>query len=178
MSEQSAEKDAILDWRDLAPAPERHECDCRFCDMGGDDEPIKWPMLVIADGDGVEYVSDRFMMIRADLAPVPDGYEGDVMGREPEGRAKASGLVASLAGVSNERPTGEHFRWSTLKALELTGWDLRVLRGTDKRVAIVDRDGLPIGVTIVASRVIDDYWSDDFTRIYEHVSSPGRGDTP
>lgn len=160
----SAEKDApqILDWRDLAPEPEWHECDCRYCDMGGDQEPTEWPLLLIADGDGVDYVTDRFMMIRADLAPVPDNYEGVVVASRPN----CSDLLASLAGISTERPVGQHFRWSTLKALELTGWDLRLLHGSDKRVAVVDREGLPIGVTAVSSHECNDVWDKDFTRPY------------
>jgi hypothetical protein len=169
VSEQhSAENDGpILDWRDLAPEPEWHECDCRFCDMGGDQEPIEWPLLIVADGDGVNYVTDRFMMIRADLAPIPEGYKGVVLPDRPN----ASDLLASLAGISTEPPVGRHFRWSTLKALELTGWDLRLLQGSDKRVAVVDREGLPIGVAIASSHECDDVRAKGFTRPY--VIPPG-----
>jgi hypothetical protein len=160
---------SILDWRHLAPEPQRHECDCRFCDLAGDDEPLEFPTLVIADGDGVDYVTDRYLMVRGDLAPVPDGYEGQVITQRPD----ASGLLASLAGISNRHPVGFHFRWSILKALDLTGWDLRLINGktdpaTGQRVAVVDQDGLPIGVAISVSesRRIDNEWSKDFSCEY------------
>lgn len=130
--------------------------------MGGGQEPPEWPSLVVADGDGLDYVTDRFLMIRADLAPVPDDYEGVVI----PGRPNASDLLASLAGISTERPVGRHFHWSTLKALELTGWDLRVLHGSDKRVAVVDRTGLPIGVAIATAERGDGWDNKDVTRTY------------
>lgn len=168
----TTEKEAVLDWRALAPKPERHDCDCRFCDMAGYPEPTEWPLLVIADRDGVDYVTDRYMMIRADLAPVPADYEGGVLHDRPN----VSNLLASLAGVSSERPVGQHFRWSTLKALGLTGWDLRVLTGVARHVAVVDRAGLPIGVAIASSRECDDAWDKDSTRPYvTSVTPPGEG---
>lgn len=160
---------AMLDWRDLVPEPEWHYCDCRFCDQDGEQEPTQWPLLVraeVRDGEFVgEYVADRFLMVRADLAPIPHEYEAT----HPQ-VANATNLLCSLAGVTDERPPGsQHFRWSTLKALALTGWDLRVIEGSDKRVAVVDAEGDPIGVTIAATRICDDERSADFTRPYaEH----------
>lgn len=157
---------AALDWRDLAPEPAWHECDCRFCELDGDQEPIQWPLLVraeVRDGEYVgEYVTDRFLMVRADLAPIPDEYEATT----PQ-VANATNLLCSLAAVTDEPPHGsQHFRWSTLKALALTGWDLRLIEGSDKRVAVVDAEGNPIGVTIAATRTCDDERSPDFTRPY------------
>ena len=171
MGERFAEKaQPVLDWRELAPEPEWHSCECRFCDMDGEREPQEWPLLVVADGDGVDYVTDRYLMVRADHAPIPEGYEGVVA---PE-RPNASDLLSSLIGISTERPVGQHFRWSTLKALDLTGWDLRVLRGSDRRVAVVDREGLPIGVTIASKREHADEWDKEFTRPYEVRTPPGQ----
>lgn len=161
-----------LDWRDLAPEPEWHECDCRFCDLGGDQEPVQWPLLVraeVREGEFVgEYVTDRFLMVRADLAPIPNEYEATT----PQ-VANATKLLCSLAAVTDEPPHGsQHFRWSTLKALALTGWDLRVIQNSDKRVAVVDGGGVPIGVTIIASRTCDDLGRADFTRPYsDHLES-------
>lgn len=166
---------AVLDWRDLAPEPEWHECDCRFCDMGGDQEPIRWPLLVTAQAGGVEYVTDRYLMVRADRAPVPADYESLI-----PTPANATDLVDSLADVSDFRPApDQHFRQSTLKALSLTGWDLRLIRGSEKRVAVVDEEGDPIGVTITATHVCEDESSADLTRPYaDHIESfrPESGD--
>lgn len=132
-----------LDWRDLAPEPDIHECDCSHCDMGGDLEPIKWPTLVVArDGDAV-YVTDRYLLVEAAVAPVPDGYEGPVFDKGTD----AASLVACLDAVTDEPATGLSFQWSTLKAVETMGWRLRHIAGSDKRVAVV-ADGRPIGVTI------------------------------
>lgn len=153
---------AVLDWRDLAPEPEWHECDCRFCDLGGDQEPIQWPLLVTAQAEGVEYVTDRYLMVRADRAPVPTGYEAIV-----PTSANATDLVSSLADVSDFRPApDQHFRQSTLKALALTGWDLRLIKSSEKRVAVVDEQAVPIGVTIIATHTCEDERSVDFTRPY------------
>lgn len=159
---------AVLDWRDLAPEPEWHECDCRFCDMSGDQEPIRWPLLVTAQADGVEYVTDRYLLVPADRAPVPADYESVI-----QGIANASELVEALADTSDLKPTAnQHFRQSTLKALALTGWDLRLIAGSDKRVAVIDEDGTPIGITIAATHTCDDESSADFTRPYVEKESP------
>ena len=137
---------SILDWRELAPAPVPHNCNCENCDLVGEDEPIDWPVLVTV---GKDYVTDRYMMIRAELAPVPDGYEGPAMEGPPDVAHRWT------EPVSDKPADIALFRQQTALAMALTGWRLMLLdhpaKATDaarRRVGIVTADGEHIGWAI------------------------------
>lgn len=137
----------VLDWRELAPPQGIHCCDCDRCDDVGELEPILWPLLVTMTVDGVDYVTDRYVMIRADLAPVPDGYEGPVLGpTAPPTRA----FIAAT--VTDQTADGLTFPASTLAAIRAGGWRLRLLtpyvsvsRKPSPAVAIVTDEGEHVG---------------------------------
>lgn len=154
---QVTEQAAILDWRELASPPEQHVCDCGYCEMVGEPEPVQWPTLVPVPGEP-EYVTDRYLAIHADLAPVPEGYEGPVLSGGPK-------IPDSWHGeVLDQPPLGLHFRWQTMLAVERMGWRLRLLanetRAWNERVtlvAVVSADGQHIGWT-AAQKPADDAW--------------------
>lgn len=159
----------VLDWRELAPPQQTHECDCSYCQEKGELEPVQWPLLVTFDLDGVSYVSDGLMAIRADLAPVPDGYEGTVRAvkNAPPGPAKGAAPLRTQA-------YGVHFRWHVMKAIDATGWQLRLLDHPEDAPdnerflhAVFAADNTThIGWAMAAREPQDDYWSESFTREY------------
>lgn len=166
MTDQTADK-ALFDWRDIAPPPEIHSCECRHCDMGGELEETEWPMLVTFAVAGTEYVTDRYLAARADLAPVPEGYEGPV-------HAATTPAKFLTTPATDEPANGMHFRWHTIKAIESTGWRLRILAHPDGatehtrlQVGVVDANGELIGCAIAAKQGDDDEWG---TR--EYVEGP------
>jgi hypothetical protein len=135
-----------LDWRKLVDEPELHSCGCDHCPVNGNFEPTFWPTLVATSVDLISHVTDRWMAVRTELAPIPDGYEGEVQDGPP---LRAAFFRAQITDMS---PTGLRFRPATLKALELTGWRLRLAEhaadaspATTRACAIIDAEGRPIG---------------------------------
>lgn len=169
MNAEKASENALLNWRDLAPPQEIHGCDCGCCEMGGELEAIEWPMLVTFDLDGARYVTDRYLAVREDFAPVPEGYEGAVQHIEtaPDGPAAGATPLRTQA-------RGVHFRWHVMKAVESTGWQLRLLDhpadATARArllVAVFAADNeTHIGWAMSAKTPTDDDWSSNFTREY------------
>lgn len=140
----------ILDWNAILPEPIVHECNCGNCDHVGELEDVDAPLLLTMVVAGVSYVTDRFLAIRADLAPIPDGYEGPTQG--PIER-HVSGFMASR--VTAQTPDNPRLRQPTVKALEQTGWKLRVLTHADdvsevqrRTLAVVTPEGEHIGWAI------------------------------
>lgn len=160
---------ARLDWRELAPPQETHSCDCGYCEMGGEPELAQWPFLVTFDLDGVRYVTDRYFAVRANLAPVPDGYEGPTQHID---QAPAGPLAGTPPLRTQAR--GLHFRWQVMRAVEAMGWQLRLLdhpedatEAQQRLVAVFAADNeTHIGWAMSAKRQDDDYWSSTFTREY------------
>ena len=144
---------AVLDWRNLADVPQVHECDCRYCEMGGDDEPVNWPDLVTAKRGDTAYVSDRFMMVRADRAPIPEGYEGLVI-------SQCVDLGSGWAEPVTSRPADDlFFRRSIRVAMNLTNWHLVHLDhpsgaalNNRARVGVLDEKGDHIGWAMSSRR--------------------------
>lgn len=142
----------VLDWRELAPPQDAHWCDCEHCDLKGALEPIEWLLLVPMDVDGVDYVTDRFMMVRADLAPIPNDYEGHV---HPPSVPPARGFID--AAVTTTPADGLLFPRHVLKGVRLGGWRLRLLapymearsenkaRASTPAVAVVTTAGEHVG---------------------------------
>lgn len=113
---------STFDWRTLAPPQDTHDCDCEFCDRGGELHPVEWPVLVPMLIGGVEYVTDRFMVLRADLAPIPDGYVGPVLDL---GERAPSGFL--LAPPTDIPATDLTFRPEYVAAVETVGARLVLL---------------------------------------------------
>lgn len=158
---------SALDWRELAPAPEIHDCDCNYCDSNGLLEEIKWPSLVTCTVEGVPFVTDRYLMVRADLAPVPDGYEGVVTPMQND-------LDETFLGPAplTRQAYGVHFRWSVMKAIDLMGWQLRYLDYPDdakrplKFAVFAQDNATQIGVAMSAREPVDSDWGNEQTREY------------
>lgn len=157
---------SVLDWRELAPPQETHWCDCDRCDEQGGPEPVDWPLLAPI---GTEYVTDRYLAIRADLAPIPDDYEGQVLEHGPD-----SIPDRWRCAVTDQAPTGTHFRWQTIKALEITGWRLRVPAHADADTypapflhAVIDSSGEQIGWAMSVKSVVTNPSVFGHTRPYE-----------
>lgn len=144
----------ILDWRELAEAPEPHFCDCSYCEMEGELEEIDWPTLVTTKRGDVEYVTDRYMMVRAERAPVPDDYEGSALPGPVD-------LGDRWQELPTDRPADDlTFRRSIRLALSLTKWRLVHLDHaadasviTRKRVGVLDERGEHIGWAIASKEV-------------------------
>lgn len=154
-----------FDWRTLASEPAIHDCDCGYCDMGGEPEEKEWPALVKVTVNGADYVTDRMLALRADIAPVPDGYEGAVI-KGPRDTDWETTFGESAEGLV--------FRASVLQVIESQGWRLRLLvTGGEvqggRKVAVVDADDAHIGWA-VSCRENDDYYSESFARRYEVTS--------
>jgi hypothetical protein len=151
----------VLDWRQLVDEPEIHACGCPHCPVDGELEPIAWPALFTTLANNVPHVTDRWVSIRADRAPIPDGYEGPV-------DDTASLRPAFTRATATDQPATDLRFWpSTLKALELTGWRLRLLVHRDdaprlaKRVvAVVDERGEQIGLTLATSHGAGDLYEE------------------
>lgn len=148
----TTKREAVLDWAITVPPPEIHACDCGYCEMNGDLEDPVWPMLAKAEQDGTEYVTDRYLMVRADLAPVPDTYPGKV----------GQTIKITTPMVPNEATdapaNGMRFREPTIEAIKECGWRLRLIDGMEKRVAVIDRSGSVIGVAISTPQGDNTYW--------------------
>lgn len=145
----------LLDWRALAPDPEPHACGCDLCPHDGALEPIAWPQLTRTTIEHVPAITERFMVVMAARAPIPDGYEGEVLDGPPIMRA-----AFLRAPVTDQPATGMYFRWQIIKAMDLTGWRLRLLDGTGlsehhrRVVSIVDAGGVRVGWAMSSSEPV------------------------
>lgn len=161
----------VLDWRELAPPPEMHSCDCAYCEEVGEWQPVAWPSLIPCAVDGVTHVTDRFLMIKAEEAPIPDGYEGPIL--------KGPDLALDewrASPVTDQPAEGIPFRWQVIKATEMTGWRLRLLDHPDdasdhtkRAVGVVTATGDHIGWAMSTKDRVDDSRSDRFTRDYTEL---------
>lgn len=139
-----------LDWRDIAPEPELHSCDCEHCHLTGEPEDVDPAFLLVMDVDGEQYVTDRFMAIKIDRAPLPEHYGGPML--PPIEKRRVGFMADEVSGT----PANRHrFRDSITKALLLTGWTVWELDtpptadDRDRRaVAIMDAEDNHIGWAI------------------------------
>lgn len=162
----------FLDWRELAPPPEIHSCDCDFCEENGEWQPINRPSLIRCTVDGAAYISDRFMMLKAYAAPIPVDYEGATLGGPDFDRDDYR-----AASVLDQPAEGMAFRWHVVKAVEMTGWRLRLLAhpedATDHAklaVGVVNAEGEHIGWAMSVKERVDDERNERFTRDYTEVT--------
>lgn len=158
----------VLDWRALAPDPDPHACGCDLCPHDGGLEPQYWWPLTTTSVEYVPAVTDGYLLVQAALAPVPEGYEGEV--REGPHRMRTAYLKTP---ATAQPATGLHFRWPTMKAIELTGWRLRLLdhpadatKHTRRMVAVVNAEGSVIGWAISSDPVEEDAFTLVATREY------------
>lgn len=137
-----------FDWRTLAPEPTSHSCDCEYCDHNGELDPILWPALRTYSHSDVDYVTDGYLALRADLAPVPDGYEGPLL---PAGPLTNDWMDAW---VTASPATGAVLRQSTLGAIEQLGGRLRCTtwppKKTGSQVLAITVEGRHVGWAISA----------------------------
>lgn len=131
-----------LDWREIVEQEEPvvHLCNCEHCDYVGEEEPGWWPSLTRMSVDGVDYVTDRYLAVRADLAPIPESYEGEVM--ETVLRKRSGFMAAAVLDVVVPPSAATYM---TTRALSLTGWTLSRLAGEEKALAVLSGDGEHIG---------------------------------
>jgi hypothetical protein len=134
-----------LDWSKVHAPQETHACNCPHCDLTV--EPVEMqPLVVGLADDASRHVTNRFVLIREDLAPVPPNYEGTLITGQPN----TTSLAALMTRPTLGPPTGLAFHSSVLRVLELTGWDLRLVTGeegvTRPKVVVVDTAGTPVGV--------------------------------
>lgn len=144
---------STFDWRTIAPPQDTHDCDCEFCDQQGELLPVAWPVLVRMVINDVEYITDRYTAIRADLAPIPDGYLGPVMG--PEAREPSGFIVAPPTDTPADSLT---FRTATARGVEAIGARLVLLEHhpdasamTKRAAGIVDASGELVGWAMALS---------------------------
>lgn len=174
---RSAEIGGVVRWSELAPAPEIHSCDCDYCEVNGELDPIKWPTLVRITINGVEYVSDRHFAIRADLAPIPDDYPGPALTGPTI--APDNGVFSGAA-VTSEPPNGVPVLWSTMNALRMTQCVLRVFEHPDtasdharRSLAIVTATGEHVGWAMASKAPNYDYYEDSCTWDYSDSLASG-----
>ncbi|NGZ99419.1 hypothetical protein G5V59_00340 [Nocardioides sp. W3-2-3] len=102
----------VLDWRALVDEPEIHDCGCERCPDNGRPDAVEWFPLVRTTVDLTPRVSDRWLLINARHAPIPDQYEGEIYDCAP-----LHPPYLRLP-VLDAPATGHRFEPRTLKALE------------------------------------------------------------
>lgn len=123
----SETKTAVVDWRDFEEPQQAHVCDCEHCDLVGEPLGQRFRLLYVIRMGAVEYVTDKYLALRSDLAPVADDYEGGCLA-DPS--VMDPWPIHPLGGAPDPDTL---FLWHIAKTCRDRGWQLRKTAGTELR---------------------------------------------